>query len=161
MIKSRRALGALFSCLLLAACEGALGPTGQQSLDLGPGQLDAGAVGDQGSVSPLNWSPPNWAGVVGGRVIVPRGPGGAPMVIEVMDGKEKGAIDVAWKQPDGTEVTIAARDVRAFDGQALRAQLEAAIASEYGKTLQELAPELRTGLESVIAAACAAAGVPC
>lgn len=50
----------------------------------------------------------------------------------VVDGKESGAIDFKVKFASGTIMNFAADDVRAFDGQALRAEVEKIVAEQAG-----------------------------
>lgn len=139
---------------LIGACA-PFGPTGQQGLDVQPV-----ASGAEGSVSPGVWSPPNYAGITAARIIIPR-PDGQQIVAEFVDGKENGEIAVVWTLPDGESVSYTASDVRAFEGQALRADVERVIVETTGQTLQELAPEVRGLLETAITAACTAAGGAC
>ncbi len=140
--------------LVLGGCA-AFGPTGQQTLEVQP--IDAGT---QGSVSPFIYSPPNYAGITAARILIPRR-NGTFIVAEFSDGKEQGQIEVEWLLPDGERVTYRAADVRAFEGQAVRGEVERAIVETTGQTIQELTPELRSVIETAITAACTAAGGTC
>ena len=50
----------------------------------------------------------------------------------IVDGKENGAVQVKFTLPDGTIFNYAADDVKAFDGQALRADVEKALSEQLG-----------------------------
>lgn len=147
------AAGAL-ALMMLGGCAG-LGPTGQQSLE-----TEAIGAGAQGSVSPFVYSPPNYSGITAARILIPR-PDGQHIVAEFVDGKESGEIAVVWTLPDGESVSYTASDVRAFEGQAFRAEVEQRIVDVTGQTLQQLTPEVRGLLETAITAACTAAGGTC
>lgn len=55
-----------------------------------------------------------------------------PREVRITDGKEAGTIDFKFNMPDGTILNFTGTDVRAFEGQRLRAELEAAVAAEFG-----------------------------
>ena len=137
----------------LVGCD-SLGPTGQQSLE-----TERLSTGAEGSVAPLAWSPPNFAGLNAARAVIPGENG--PIVFEIVGGKEQETIELAWVQPDGEEIRYTAAGVQAFDGQAFRAEVERQIVETTGQTLQELAPEVRGAVEAAIAAACTLAGAAC
>ena len=137
----------------LIGCD-SLGPTGQNSLE-----TERLSTGAEGSVAPLAWSPPNFAGLNAARAVIPGENG--PIVFEIVGGKEQETIELAWVQPDGEEIRYTAAGVQAFDGQAFRAEVERQIVETTGQTLQELAPEVRGAVEAAIAAACTLAGAAC
>ena len=147
-------VAAAVAVMMLGGCA-AFGPTGQQTLDVEP--VDAGT---QGSVSPFVYSPPNYAGITAARILIPRRDG-TFIVAEFSDGKEQGQIEVEWTLPDGESVTYRASDVRAFEGQAVRGEVERAIVETTGQTITDLAPEVRGIVETAITAACTAAGGTC
>lgn len=70
----------------------------------------------------------------------------------VYDGKESGAIDFKVKFADGTVMNFAADDVKAFEGQAIRGDVEKMVAEQFG----DVAP----GLVDAIINAVIAGGVP-
>ncbi len=65
---------------------------------------------------------------------------GRPKSIRIKDGKEKA--DVTFKVDLQTgKAEYSATDVKAFDGQALAAELAKVQANEQGQTLREIAPQ--------------------
>ena len=146
-------IAAALISVALVGCD-SLGPTGQQSLETDP--LTTGA---EGSVAPLAWSPPNFSGMNAARAIIPGEAG--PIVFEIVGGKEQDEIGLSWVRPDGEEIRYSAGGVRAFDGQAFRAEVERQIVETTGQTLQELTPEVRSTIEAAITAACILAGAAC
>jgi len=56
-----------------------------------------------------------------------------PCHVRIIDGKEQGAIDFKFQMPDGTILNFAADNVKAFEGQRLRAEVEKAIAEQLGE----------------------------
>lgn len=64
----------------------------------------------------------------------------------IIDAKENGAIQFKFTMPDGTVLEFAADDVKAFPGQALRADVEKAIAKQFG----DIAPEVMDALLKAI-----------
>ena len=62
--------------------------------------------------------------------------------VMIVDAKENGAIQFKFTMPDGTVLEFAADDVKAFPGQALRADVEKAIAEQFGDVAPEVAESL-------------------
>lgn len=146
---------------LLAACSGQgepFGPTGIQQL--GYADPDQHLVtGTDASVSPFQWAPPNYAGILGARLI--KKPDGT-LVAEIIDGKERGGASVQLpfgNEPGSPVLTFTSADSKAFIGQQIRAAVEAEIVKEYGLTIRQLSSDTRAAVESAIQAAiCAATG---
>jgi hypothetical protein len=147
--------------LTLTACAGQgepFGPTGIQQLGYAepPETL---VTGSEASVSPFQWAPPNYAGMLGARLV--KNPDGT-LVAEIIDGKERGGASVAL--PFGTEpgspmLTFSSTDSKAFIGQQVRAAVEAEIVKEYGLTIRQLSGDTRALVEKVVeVAVCAATG---
>lgn len=65
---------------------------------------------------------------------------GNPTGLDLRDGKERGHVKASAKIGEKLDVKYEASDVRAFDGQALRARLEEIVAREIGATWRETAP---------------------
>ena len=65
---------------------------------------------------------------------------GKPTLLEITDGKERGSVALSGKIGEKLKFSYAASDVRAFDGQALRARLEEVVAREVGESWREIAP---------------------
>ena len=82
-------------------------------------------------------------------------------VAELIDGQERAGAEIQFPLGDGQVPSFNSEASRAFDGQALRAEVERAIVQQYGQTLESLAPNVREAVESAIQAACAIAGVAC
>jgi hypothetical protein len=146
--------------LFLAACSGnerAFGPTGQQHLPY-PGEQPPPA-GESASISPYMWSPQNYSGMLGARLV--RKPDGT-MVAEVIDGKERGGATVTLPmgvEPGSPVLTFSSTDSKAFLGQQIRASVEAEIVKEYGLTIRQLSSDTRAAVELAIkTAVCAATG---
>ena len=55
-----------------------------------------------------------------------------PSEIRVTDGKEAGEIDLKFQMQDGTVLNFNGTEIRAFEGQALRAEVERVIAEQVG-----------------------------
>lgn len=135
--------------LALSACE-TFGPTGQQQAEL-EDAAGENRTGSEASLSPFNWSPPNYAGLTAGRIVYPSAEGGDPIVAEFLSGKEAEDAAVTFATPDGNVVSYQVGGLRAFEGQLARAEVEKALAAELSNMWQELTPEIRTG---IIDAAC-------
>ncbi len=86
------------------------------------------------------WSEQDWAGIT---TIEVSGNGIVPDTL-YKSGKESGGFKVVYHgSPDGTiDVELEARDVRAFDGQALRAEVSKALA----EAQIEIAPDALTAI---------------
>jgi hypothetical protein len=152
---------ALTALLLLTACAGQgepFGPTGIQQLGYADKE-DSLVTGSEASVSPFQWAPPNYAGMLGARLV--KNPDGT-LVAEIIDGKERGGASVALpfgSEPDSPVLTFSSSDSRAFIGQQIRAAVEAEIVKEYGLTVRQLSGDTAKVVESAIKAAiCAATG---
>jgi hypothetical protein len=146
--------------LFLAACSGnerAFGPTGQQHLPYT--ETATPPAGAHASVSPFIWSPPNYDGKLGARLV--RSPDGT-LVAEVIDGKERGGATVSLPMTNevgSPMLTFSSTDSRAFIGQQIRAEVEQAIVKEYGLTIRQLSSDTRAAVELAIkTAVCAATG---
>ncbi len=151
----------LFALLLLTGCAGQgepFGPTGIQQMQYA-GEKDHLVTGDQASVSPFQWAPPNYAGMLGARLI--KGPDGT-LVAEIIDGKERGGAAVTLpfgNEPGSPVLTFSSSDSKAFIGQQIRAQVEAEILKEYGLTIRQLSGDTRALVEKIVdVAVCAATG---
>ncbi len=149
---------AILAVLLLTACGEALGPTGQQQLQAGSGD-DHPITGTDASVSPFQWSPPNYSGMLGARLL--KKPDGT-LVAEIIDGKERGGASVALpfgSEPGSPVLSFSSTDSKAFVGQQIRAEVEQAIVKEYGLTIRQLSGDTRALVEKVVdVAVCAATG---
>lgn len=147
-------LGAIAALGLLAGCSTF---ESQQQLDI---EDDGGEArsGTEASLSPFNWSPPNYAGLTAGRIVYPTD-GGEPIVAEFISGKEAENANVAFQTPDGNVVSYAVGGLKAFEGQLARAQVEQALAAELSNLWTNLAPEIKSGI--VEAACLAMTGFPC
>lgn len=132
----------------LAACD-TFGPTGQQQADL-EGVAGDNRTGSEASLSPFNWSPPNYAGLTAGRIVYPL-PEGPPIVAEFVSGKEAESAAVSFETPDRNVVSYQVGGLRAFEGQIARAEVEKALSAELSDLWQNLAPDIRTG---IVDAAC-------
>lgn len=55
-----------------------------------------------------------------------------PCNVKITNGKENGGIKFSFEMPDGTILNFSADDVRAFEGQSIRANVEKAIAEQLG-----------------------------
>lgn len=139
-----RPVAAAAGALLLAAC-GTFGPTGQQALD--PAQRPGGT---EGSYSPFNWSPPNYAGLTAGRIVYPGADGGAPVVAEWLSGKEAESATVSFATPDGNVITYSAGGLEAFEGQLARADVERQLAGQLADLWKTITPEIKAGLVDAI-----------
>ncbi|HMA15640.1 MAG TPA: hypothetical protein VKP12_12680 [Kiloniellaceae bacterium] len=139
-----RPVAAAACALLLAAC-GTFGPTGQQALD--PAQRPGGT---EGSYSPFNWSPPNYAGLTAGRIVYPGADGGAPVVAEWLSGKEAESASVSFATPDGNVITYSAGGLEAFEGQLARAEVERQLAGQLADLWKSITPEIKAGLVDAI-----------
>lgn len=157
-------LSSIFCALLLvsfvSACE-TFEP--QQSLDV---EDDAGEMrtGTEASLSPFNWSPPNYAGLTAGRIIYPNPvEGQPPIVAEFLSGKEAETANVTFATPEGNIVSYQVGGLRAFEGQLARADVEKNLAESLAGMWETLGPEIRGGIVDAICAgltggACAAIG---
>jgi ABC-type amino acid transport substrate-binding protein len=141
-----RTLIVVTSLLLVTACETF---EAQQSLDYAAGEA-ASPTGDQASLSPFNWSPPNYAGLTAGRIVYPGKEGEAPVVAEWLSGKEAESASITFATPDGNIITYSAGGLRAFEGQLARADVEKALAGELSGLWQNVAPEIKAGLVDAV-----------
>lgn len=133
--------------LALAACE-TFEP--QQSLDVEDGAGE-GRAGSEASLSPFNWSPPNYAGLTAGRIVYPNpAEGQPPIVAEFVSGKEAEDAEVTFATPEGNVVSYRVGGLRAFEGQLARADVEKALAAELSGLWQSVAPEIKTGLVDAV-----------
>jgi len=69
-----------------------------------------------------------------------------PCKVRIIDGKEQGSIDFKFQMPDGTILNFTADNVKAFEGQALRAEVEKAVAEQIG----EVSPGLVDAILSAV-----------
>lgn len=67
--------------------------------------------------------------------------------VEVIDGKERGSVQLDFVLPDGTIMNYLANDEAAFEGQRIRAEVEQAVAQAIADTLPGL---LETALKAVV-----------
>lgn len=136
----RKLAFAVIALLGLSACE-ITGPTGQQVDET------------------FGYGPPNYAGI--NQVWLDRSGDGNPDMIAT-GGKEQGSITIEGFLPDpaGGEplpFTYTATDVKAFDGQGFRAELEKIIAQANADGIVAMTPELAGVLDSIVNAALKAA----
>jgi hypothetical protein len=156
---------ALLTVLLITACAGQgepFGPTGIQQMQYADPEQHL-VTGTDASVSPFQWSPPQYAGILGARLIKKAD---GTLVAEIIDGKERGGASVQLpfgNEPGSPVLTFTSTDSKAFVGQQIRAAVEAEILKEYGLTIRHLSSDTRAAVESAVKAAiCAAtAGVGC
>jgi len=81
----------------------------------------------------LPWNKQNYAGINSVHFKwCEAGENYQPCDVEIINGKEYGAIEFKFEMPDGSILNFAADDVRAFAGQALRAEVEKLIAEQVG-----------------------------
>ncbi|MEO3429754.1 hypothetical protein AAFN88_12890 [Pelagibius sp. CAU 1746] len=144
-IRMLRGVAAAVACgLLLGACS-TFGPTGQQSLD--PKDRKEGT---EGSYSPFNWSPANYAGLTAGRIVYPGVDGGPPVVAEWLSGKEAESATLSFATPDGNVITYSAGGLKAFEGQLARAQVESDLAEQLSDLWENITPEIQAGMVDAI-----------
>lgn len=151
--------------LSLTACAGQgepFGPTGQQHIPYA-GEGDHLVTGSEASVSPFQWSPQNYSGMLGARLV--KAPDGT-LVAEVIDGKERGGANVTLpfgNEPGSPVLTFSSADSKAFIGQQVRAAVEAEIVKEYGLTIRQLSGDTKELVEKIteIAICAATGGVGC
>lgn len=58
--------------------------------------------------------------------------------VEVLDGKERGSVQLDFVLPDGTIMNYLANDEAAFEGQRIRAEVEKAFADAIANTLPSM-----------------------
>ena len=154
------AAAVLLTGLMAAGCAGQLAGTqaGKQQLEVD--QSDEQTItGPAASISPLNWDPTLYAGILAARIVMPQ-EDGLVVVAELLDGKERGGASVSLPfGPDGPVLSFNSTDSRAFTGQQVRAAVEQALFAETGKTIREATPELRGLVETAIKGLCSAVGV--
>jgi len=121
----------------------------QQSLDYDH-QEAASPTGAEASLSPFNWSPPNYAGLTAGRIVYPGRNGSPPIVAEWLSGKEAEGASFTFATPDGNVIAYNATGLRAFEGQLARAEVEKALAGELSGLWQNVAPEIKAGLVDAV-----------
>ena len=147
--------------LALAACSNQIAGTqaGTQQLEVDQSD-EQNITGTEASISPFNWDPTLYSGILGARIVIPQ-KNGAPLIAEVIDGKERGGAKVSLPigGPDGPVLTFNSTDSKAFSGQEVRAAVEQALFAETGKTIREVTPELRGAIEAAIKGLCSAVGV--
>ena len=134
------AAAALVLAASLSACS-TFGPTGQQQAEIDQPR------GAEASVAPGTWSPPNYAGITAGRLVI--GEGGL-RTVEFISGKEAEDVTITFEKPDGTKVTYDAKGLKAFEGQLARAEVERALAGELADLWENIAPEIKTGLVEAV-----------
>ncbi len=122
---------ALVAGVSLSACS-FTGPTGQQVDEI------------------YGYGPPNYAGI--NQAWVDFNGDGKPDAI-FTGGKEQGSIKISGHLPDGQPFNYEATDVRAFDGQGFRAELEKIIAQQNAETVQAITPEIADFLDAAVQAA--------
>ena len=69
--------------------------------------------------------------------------------VMIIDAKENGTIDFKFSMPDGTILNFAADDVKAFEGQAIRAGVEQAIVEQFGNVAPEIIDKIMSRIAGV------------
>ncbi|MEE9395243.1 MAG: hypothetical protein V3W41_22350 [Planctomycetota bacterium] len=97
------------------------------------------------------WNPQGHAGMT--EVAVKwcgEGADRAACKFKVMDGKEKGQVSFEVEfTPDGTIMNYAATDEKAFEGQAIRADVEKAVAAEVTKAMPSIVDAVKAAIAGV------------
>jgi len=87
----------------------------------------------------LPWNKQNYAGINSVHFKwCEAGENYLPCDVEIINGKEYGAIEFKFAMPDGSILNFAADDVRAFEGQALRAEVEKLIVEQVGDVSKDV-----------------------
>jgi len=95
-----------------------------------------------GCAGALPWNKQNYAGINEVSFSWCKANDGAtymPCNVKITNGKENGGIKFAFEMPDGTILNFSADDVKAFEGQNIRAKVEKAIAEQLGDVAPEVA----------------------
>lgn len=111
----------------------------QQSLPI----TERTTFGAEGSLSPFNHTPQQYAGMTAARIIMVQG---KPVVIEFLSGKEAKAASISFKSKEGATVTYNVKELAAFTGQTTRGDVEKALAEANTELWTNLAPEIRNGI---------------
>ncbi len=96
------------------------------------------------------YGPPNYAGI--NQAWVDFNGDGKPDAI-FTGGKEQGSIKISGQLPSGQPFTYEATEVKAFNGQAFRAEVEKIVAEANATTVQAITPELADVVTAIVEAA--------